>query len=126
MALVCGGCALSALAGEAPAQAGFSRKLLREQDISVPGRRAAVALIEFAPGGYAARHSHPGEEIGYVIEGTFTLEIDGKEPQALKAGDTFIIPPGVVHTGRNKGETPVKVVSTYVIEKGQPLATPAK
>jgi quercetin dioxygenase-like cupin family protein len=105
---------------------GFSRKVLQEADLSAPGRHGTIALIEFAVGGAAARHTHPGEELGYVIEGTFQLEIDGKAPQVIKAGETFIIPAGVIHTGRNIGTTPAKLVSSYFIEKGQPLATPAK
>jgi quercetin dioxygenase-like cupin family protein len=106
--------------------AGFSRKVLQDQDVAVSGHHAVTALIEVAVSGAAARHTHPGEEIGYVIEGTFQLEIDGKPPQVLKAGDTFFVPAGAIHAAHNAGTTPAKVVSTYFLEKGQPLATPAK
>lgn len=115
-----------ALAAEPPAPApGFSRKVVLDQDLSVAGRHGVVALIEFAVGGAASRHSHPGEELGYVIEGTVQLEVDGKAPQIFKTGETFFIPAGTIHTARNAGTTPAKVVSSYFAEKGQPLATPA-
>lgn len=122
--------ALASLSG-APAfaadqPAGFSRKILLDQDLSQPGKHGAIALIEFAVGGAATRHSHPGEEMGYVIEGTVQLEIDGKPPLIVKAGETFFIPAGAIHTARNGGSVPAKVVSSYFVEKGQPLATPAK
>ena len=121
---VCGLFALRTAGADQPS--GFSRKVLQEQDLSVAGRHGAIALIEFAVGASAPRHTHPGEELGFVIEGTFQLEIDGKPPQVLKAGETFIIPAGVIHTARNVGSTPAKVVSSYFVEKGQPLASPAK
>ena len=124
IASACGWLALP-VAG-ADQSAGFSRKILQEQDLSVAGRHGAIALIEFTVGAAAPRHTHPGEELGFVIEGTFQLEVDGKPPQVLKAGETFIIPAGVVHTARNVGSTPARVVSSYFVEKGQPLASPAK
>ena len=107
-------------------QPGFSRKVLQDQELSVPGRHAVVALIEVAPGASAARHTHPGEELGYVVEGTFVITIEGKAPQTLKAGDSFFIPAGAVHSAKNAGSTAAKVISSYFLEKGQPLATPAK
>ena len=112
-----------AFAGDAPA--GFSRKVLQDQDISVAGHHAVVAQIDFAAGASAARHTHPGEELGYVVEGIVVLEIDGKPAQTLKAGDSFFIPAGAIHTAKNGGGTPARVVSSYVLEKGKPLATPA-
>src|SRR3954464_1330513 len=92
-------------AAEAPS--GFSRKVLQDQDLAVPGRHAVVALIEVAVGSAAGRHTHPGEEFGYVVQGTFQIEVEGKAPQTLKAGETFFIPAGVVHSAKNAGDTPV-------------------
>jgi quercetin dioxygenase-like cupin family protein len=105
---------------------GFSRKVLLEQDLSTAGKHGAIALIEFGPGAVAPKHTHPGEDLLYVIEGRVTIEIDGQAPRELKAGDTMIVPPGVPHLGRNPGTMPAKIVSTYFLEKGQPLASPAK
>lgn len=107
------------------APAGFTRKILQDQDLSVAGHHAVVAQVDFAAGAVAGRHTHPGEEFGYVVAGTFIIEIDGKPAQTLQAGDSFFVPAGVIHTARNGGSTPARVVSSYVLAKGKPLATPA-
>ena len=110
----------------ADAPAGFSRKVLQDQELTAANHHGVVAQIDFAVGAVAGRHTHPGEELGYVIEGTVVLEIDGKPPQTLKAGDSFFIPANVIHTAKNGGNTAARVVSSYVLEKGKPLATAAK
>lgn len=116
-----------ALAAPAFSQpAGFSRKLILEQDLSTPGKHAVMALIEFAPGAVAPRHTHPGDELIYVLEGAVTLEIEGQPARLMKTGDTFLIPAGAVHLGRNSGDTTARALSTFVLDKGQPLATSAK
>lgn len=107
-------------------QAGFTRTPLGDHDLSVPDRHGVMARIEIEPGVSSGRHTHPGEELGYVIEGEFELTIDGKAPQRLKAGDSFFNPAGVVHEGKNVGSTKVRIIGTYVVEKGKPLTTPAK
>ena len=81
---------------------------------------------EFAPGVAARRHTHPGEELGYVLEGTLVLEVEGQPPVTLKAGDVFFVPAGVVHDGRNVGSGPAKVLATYIVERGKPVAMPVK
>jgi quercetin dioxygenase-like cupin family protein len=103
---------------------GFNRAVLQKQDLSTAGREAVVARGEFAPGGVVAKHTHPGEELAYVLEGQLVIEMEGKPPQTLKAGEVFFVPAGVVHTAKNGGKTPAKVLSTYFVEKGKPLATP--
>ncbi len=100
----------------------FVRTLLQTQDLGAQGRAAVVARVDFQPGAEISRHTHPGEELGYVLEGTLTLQIEGKPPVTLKAGDVFFVEAGRVHAGRN-GNTPGKVLATYVVEKGKPLAT---
>jgi quercetin dioxygenase-like cupin family protein len=107
-------------------QPGFTRTVLQTQDSAAPGRSIVQARAEFIPGGVAGRHTHPGEEIGYILEGTLQLEIEGKPPVVLKAGDAFFVPAGVVHDGKNIGTVPAKVLATYVVEKGKPVASPAK
>jgi quercetin dioxygenase-like cupin family protein len=104
---------------------GLTRTLLTRADVSVPGREAVVARVEIAPGGHAGRHTHPGDEISYVLEGEADLLIDGQPPRHLKAGDSFVIAAGVVHDARNDSANPARVVGVYVVEKGKPLATPA-
>ena len=81
---------------------------------------------EFAPGVAAGKHTHPGEELGYVLEGALVLEIEGQPPVTLKAGDVFFVPAGVVHDGKNVGSGPAKVLATYIVERGKPVATPVK
>ena len=106
-------------------QPGFTRKLLQDHDITAPDRHVVQALAEFVPGGVAGKHTHPGEEFGSVVEGTLQLEITGQPLRTIKAGESFYVPAGVVHDGRNIGSGPAKVLATYVVEKGKPLATPA-
>jgi quercetin dioxygenase-like cupin family protein len=105
---------------------GFTRTLLQDQDLSAHDRHAVVARAEFIPGGNAGRHTHPGEELGYIAEGTLELTIDGQPPKTLKAGDVFFVPAGMVHDGKNVGSGKAVVIATYVVEKGKPVATPAK
>jgi quercetin dioxygenase-like cupin family protein len=107
-------------------QPGFTRKLLQDQNLSVNDRHAVQAIAEFVPGGVAGKHTHPGEELGYVMEGTLQLEIAGQEPRTVKAGESFFVPAGIVHDGKNIGSGPAKVLATYFVEKGKPVASPAK
>jgi quercetin dioxygenase-like cupin family protein len=103
---------------------GFNRVLLQKQDLSAAGREAVVARGDFQPGGSVGKHTHPGEELGYVVEGEVVMEIEGKPPLTLKAGQVFFIPAGTVHAAKNAGKVPAKILATYVVEKGKPLATP--
>jgi len=107
-------------------QPAFKRTVLQQSDISVPGREVISAAAEFEPRATPGRHTHFGEEIGYVLEGTFLIEQDGKPPVTLKAGGTFLIPAGTVHNATNTGAGAGKILATYIVEKGKPLATPAK
>ncbi|HKQ27390.1 MAG TPA: cupin domain-containing protein [Burkholderiales bacterium] len=124
------GIALATTAGVAvmsyAQQPGFTRKMLQDQTMSISDRHAVQVLAEFIPGGAAGRHTHPGEELGYILEGTLQLEVDGQPPRTLKAGEVFFIPAGTVHDGKNVGSGPAKVLATYVVEKGKPVASPAK
>ena len=107
-------------------QPGFTRKMLQDQNLTVSDRHAVQVLADFVPGGAAGKHTHPGEELGYVLEGTLELQVAGQPPRTLKAGETFFIPAGVVHDGKNVGTGPAKVLATYIVEKGKPVASPAK
>jgi quercetin dioxygenase-like cupin family protein len=108
---------------QAPAPA-IKRTILQRTDVG-GGQEAVLGLAEIAPGGATGRHSHPGVETGYVLEGSATLVIDGEPPVAMQAGTSYLIAAGKVHDARNTGNVPVKVLATYVVEKGKPLATPA-
>jgi quercetin dioxygenase-like cupin family protein len=115
-------------AAQAPpaAQAGFKRTPVQQGDLSIPGREAVQAVAEFAAGAESGRHTHPGEELAYILEGTITVEIEGKPAVVKKAGEGIMIPAGTVHNARNTGQGVAKVLATYVIEKGKPVATPVK
>jgi len=80
-----------------------------------------MGIAEIARGAMAGRHRHPGIEIGYVLEGSVTLEHEGQPAKTLKAGDVFKNEPGV-HNAKNTGTTAVKILAVYLVEKGKPLA----
>jgi quercetin dioxygenase-like cupin family protein len=115
------------IAGIALAQApGIKRTLLQKGDVPAEGAREVVmGVAEIAAGGAAGRHFHHGPETGYVLEGTTLLEIDGEAPKTLKAGDSYFIPAGKIHDAKAHAGGSAKVLATYVVEKGKPLATPA-
>src|SRR5262249_55416276 len=104
---------------------GLQRKVVETADVSVPGREAVIAHVTLAPAAAAGRHTHPGDEITYVIEGEGELTVEGKPARSLKAGDGFVVPGGAKHDIRNTGTQPMKLAAMYVVEKGKPLATPA-
>ncbi len=106
-------------------QPGLLRTPLQSQELSAPGRVAVQVRAEFEPGAAAGRHTHPGEELGYVMEGQLELRVEGQPSRIIKAGETFFVPAGVVHDGVNMTESKAKMLGTYVIEKGKPVATPA-
>nr|WP_315598817.1 cupin domain-containing protein [uncultured Cupriavidus sp.] len=110
--------------GGAVAQ-GLTRTVVGRSDVSIPNHEAVVARVDVAPGAYAGRHTHPGDEVSYVLEGEAQLLVDGLPPRTLKAGESFVVPAGVIHDAHNPGGTATKLVGVYVVEKGKPLASPA-
>ncbi len=105
---------------------GLTRTLLLRTELAgVENREVFMGTAELAPGAAAGRHYHHGLEIGYVLEGTAVLEVDGKPPVSLKPGDSYEIPATVPHDAKNTGSAPAKVLAVYVVEKGKPLAVPA-
>jgi quercetin dioxygenase-like cupin family protein len=107
-------------------QSGFKRTVVQQGDLSAPGREVVQAIAELQPGGQSGRHTHPGEEVAYILEGTIELEMQGKPAMAKKAGDAFLVPAGTAHNAKNTGKTVAKVLGTYIVEKGKPLATPVQ
>ena len=104
---------------------GIKRTLLQRGDVTAD-REVILGQAEIAPGSSAGRHTHFGVETGYVLEGSVSIEIEGEVPKLLKAGDSYFIPAGKVHDAKTVGDVPTKVLATYVVEKGKPLATPAQ
>ena len=108
------------------AQQGIKRTNLQQHDLGVPGREVVQVRVDLAPGIEFGKHSHPGEEIVYVIEGSLEYELEGKPPVTLKAGEVLFIPAGTVHAARNTGSVNGAELATYIVEKGKPLVVMAK
>jgi len=104
---------------------GIQCTVVHTADVSVPGREAVIARVEIVPGARAGRHTHPGDEISYVLEGEGELLIEGQAPRKVKAGDGFVVAGGLKHDAHNTGTQPLRLVGIYVVDKGKPLATPA-
>ena len=106
-------------------QTGIKRTDLQRHNLSAAGREVIQVRVDLAPGSAFPKHSHPGEEVIYVIEGAFEYEIDGKVSKA-KAGEVLFVPAGAVHSAKNVGTDNAAELATYIVEKGKPLLTLAK
>ena len=104
-------------------QAGVTRTDLQRHDLSTPGREAIQVRVDLAPGVAFGKHTHPGEEIIYVLEGQLEYQVGYKPPVTLKAGDVLFIPAGTAHSARNPGSVTGSELATYIVEKGKPLLT---
>ncbi|OAI42564.1 cupin [Verrucomicrobia bacterium SCGC AG-212-E04] len=104
----------------------IKRTELQRHDLGTPRQEAVQFRVDFHPGAALPKHSHPGEEITYILEGSLEFEIDGKPTATLKAGDVVFIPAGTIHSAKNAGTTNAAAITTYVVEKGKPLVIPAK
>jgi quercetin dioxygenase-like cupin family protein len=105
-------------------QAGTRRIDLQRHDLSVAGREVIQTIVELDPGVESSRHTHPGEEIVYVLDGApLEYELEGKTPVTLKPGDVLFIPAGTIHAAKNVGNRKGAELATYIVEKGKPLLT---
>ncbi len=120
------GLALALAAPAAGQQTGLRRTPVHKADLAAPGTEAVVMRVELDSGASAGRHSHPGDEISYVLEGEGELLIDGEAPRQVRAGEAFVIPAGKIHDARNSGKLPMRLLGVFVVAKGQPLAKPEK
>lgn len=109
-----------------PAPAIKRTVLQRADDPGSAKYEAVMAVAEIPAGGTSGRHSHPGIELAYVLEGSVIVTHDGEKPMTLKAGDVIKNPVGGIHNATNPGTKPVKILAVYIVEKGKPLAEPAK
>jgi quercetin dioxygenase-like cupin family protein len=116
VAVACAGAAIAQ-------QSGIKRTPLQKLEFPA-GYNTITAIAEVPAGGAAGRHTHPGAETGYVLEGELELLIDGKPPLKVRAGESYQIPEGAVHDAK-AGDKPFKVLGVYVVKEGQPLASPA-
>ena len=104
-------------------QAGVERKVLLQQDLTMPGYQAVLVAVTIPVGGREGKHIHPGTVLVHVQEGALTLDHDGRPTVTYKAGESLFVEPGKVHEGINRGNTPVKAIATFIVEKGKPLTT---
>jgi quercetin dioxygenase-like cupin family protein len=116
-----GGFLATGVAAQTP---GLKRTLIKQTDGPMDGYVTVEMKVEIEPGAVVARHTHPGIESSYVAEGGTELTVDGQGTLKLGAGDGFQVPTGVPHGALN-GPARTIVISTYVVEKGKPLASPA-
>ena len=107
-----------------PQQQGIKRTDLQRHDLSIAGREVVQVRVDIAPGVSAPMHSHPGEEIVYMIEGSLEYQLEGKPPVTLKAGEVLFIPARTPHSARNVGQDNAAELATYIVEKGKPLSAP--
>ncbi|MCK1625710.1 cupin domain-containing protein [Bradyrhizobium sp. 160] len=105
-------------------QSGIKRTPLQKIDFP-EGYTTVTAIAEVPAGGAAGRHTHPGIETGYVLEGELDLLIEGQPDKRLKVGDSYQIPAGAVHDAKTHGDKSLKVLGIYVVDKTKPLASPA-
>ena len=125
------GCALCVVAGflasgaEAETTpAGPKRTIFTRMDGPMEGYETINARVDIEPAAVIARHTHPGIESSYIVEGALELHIDGQDARTFKAGDGFQVPPRTPHGGKT-GDKPTTLAVTYVVEKGKPIASPA-
>ena len=102
-------------------QSGIKRTELQRHDLSTAGHEAIQVRVDFEPGNAFGMHSHPGEEISNVLEGTLEYAIEGESPIVLKAGEVLFIPAGKNHSAKNTGLVKASELATYIVQKGKPL-----
>ena len=102
-------------------QEGIKRTDVLRYDLDIPGREVIQVRVDFAPGVAFGKHSHPGVEVAYVLEGTLEYQLEGEPPVALKAGEALFIPAGKIHAAKNVGAGNAAELATYIVEKGKPL-----
>jgi quercetin dioxygenase-like cupin family protein len=101
----------------------IQRTELQRHDLGIPGREVVQVRVEFGPGVEFGRHTHPGEEIINVLEGTFEYQVEGRPPVRLGVGGVLFIPAGTIHAAKNVGNGNAAELATYIVEKGKPLLT---
>ena len=123
---------VAAMLGYAPVMAqqavqtqGVKRTILETHDVPGTGYQAVLGIAEIGPNVAISRHTHPGPEISYILEGGLTLDVDSQPQRSLAAGQSIFVPAGTPHGG-SAGPNGAKVLANWIVEKGKPLASPAK
>jgi len=107
-------------------QPGVKRTDLQRHDLSAIGREVIQARVELAPGVVFGKHTHPGDEVIYMLDGSLEYDIEGQPRITLRAGDVLFIPARTIHSAQNTGSSNGAELATYVVEKGKPLLTMVK
>ena len=100
---------------------GIERTDLQQHDLSISGREVIQNRVDISPKAPAIKHTHPGEEIIYVLEGSLEYQVEGKPPTTLEAGEVFFVPAETIHAVKNVGSGNAAELATFVVEKGKPL-----
>lgn len=124
MLTIAGGLTLNAVLAQK--QLDIKRTDLQRNDLSAPGREVVQVRVDIPAGTAFPKHSHPGEEVVYMIEGELEYHLDGKPAVTLKTGEVLFIPAGTVHAVKNNGSGNGAELATYIVEKGKPLLVLAK
>lgn len=122
--LCAAGGVLAAEVGVRAQAPGFTRTVLNRSETPGDTMVTLQVLVDVDPNGLVARHTHPGTETGYIVEGVGTFGMQGQPDRAVKAGDAFQVPPEVPHFVQN-GPARTRILSVYVVDKNKPLASPA-
>jgi quercetin dioxygenase-like cupin family protein len=101
----------------------LERRVVQRAPTSIAGREIVQVETRIPPGVESGWHVHPGEEVGYIIAGDVEMKVQGRPTVILHAGDGFLIPPNTPHNARDLGPETGRMLSTYIVEPGQPLAT---
>ncbi len=107
-------------------QPGIKRTDALRHDLGVSEREVIQVRVDFDPGVAFGKHSHPGAEVAYVLEGTLEYQLEGEPPVTLKAGEALFIPAGTIHAAKNVGSGNAAELATYIVEKGKPLVVPGQ
>jgi quercetin dioxygenase-like cupin family protein len=99
----------------------LTRTEVQRSLFSIPGREIVQVLTRIPVGVESGWHTHPGEEVGYIVAGVVEMEVAGRSPVTLHAGDGFLIPPDTPHNARDLGPGVGQMLSTYIVTTGQPL-----
>ena len=128
------GCAICSVAGFAATEAlaqgaattanGVTRKILSRTDGPAAGYETIIMDVTLDPGATVGRHTHPGIESTYVMEGELELPIEGRPTVTAKAGDAFQVPPNTPHAGGKPSSSKTRLMVNYIVEKGKPLVKP--
>jgi quercetin dioxygenase-like cupin family protein len=123
-------CSLVGFAADAPtapsaSASGVKRTIVRRTDVPNSPYEVVYVLVEVPANTSTGRHTHPGSVMGYVMEGSYTMMIEGRPPLLLKEGESLEVPAAAIHDERS-GSTPAKLLAVFTVEKGKPLTTPAK